>query len=110
MTLACRRHFYLSPLNRLSSPTDTSNRLRGTMRAGFLSLFCVFGAGMESSVEPYSPTGHGEGRGVYGFALTLPQKSPPWNCWSALSPLRTTAGCPLGSVVESGQVLEASMP
>src|ERR1700728_546568 len=78
----------------LSSPMAASNKLRGWMRCGFLSLLHVFGAGIFTRLELYSEAGHGVGSGVVGVALTPSQTSPAWNSSSAVSPLKSTAGCP----------------
>src|ERR1700735_5489051 len=97
MFTACRRklHRELSPLKMLASPMAASNRLRGCIRCGFLSLFPVFGAGIFTRFEVYSEAGHGVGSGVVGVALIPSQVSPAWNSSSAVNPLRSTAGCPL---------------
>src|SRR5580704_15946071 len=94
-----RLHLKRSPLKRLSSPIEASKRFRCRMREGLRSLSPVPGAGILSSVEPYSDARHGEGNGVVGVALTPPHVRPASNCSSAVRPLRLTAGCPL-SVVE----------
>ena len=52
-------------------------------------------AGIFTRFEVYCEAGHGVGSGVYGVALMPSQVSPAWNSSSAVSPLRSTAGCPL---------------
>src|ERR1700730_17685168 len=94
MAVNCRLHLYFSPWKRLSSPTETSKRLRGAMRWGLWSESCVPGAGMVTRVDPYCEADQDVGSLVNGVARTLPQNSPAWNSWSAVKPLRSTAFTP----------------
>src|SRR5208283_3896201 len=82
-------------------PTVTSNRLRGAMRCGLWSLSPVPGAGMLTRLDEYCEARQTAGKGFVGVAVTPLQVSPAWNSWSAVRPLKMTAGCP-PSVVEKG--------
>ncbi len=70
-------------------PTVASKRLRGAMRGGLWSPFSVPGAGMETSEEEYAE-GAQDGKPAVGVAFTPLQEMPAWNCWSLVSPLRST--------------------
>src|SRR5690242_19829126 len=107
MAVSCRLHLYRSPLKRLSSPTDTSNRLRGLIRGGFLSSFSVPGAGMEIKVDP-NRVGLQELSAAVGIARWDPQNSPAWNCWSALKLVRSTF--PVGLLTGANGTAPATMP
>src|SRR4051812_25477523 len=89
MAVSCRLHLYLSPRNKLSSPTETSNRCRAAMRGGFLSSFSVPGAGIEIRVDPYWAGAHVVS-GALSVGRTFPQNNPACNCSSALNPDRST--------------------
>src|SRR5271168_1935962 len=103
-----RLHLCASPLNRLSFPTDRSKRLRGWILCGLWSLSPVPGAGIVTRLELYSEARHTAGKGLPGVALTPLQLSPAWNSWSAVSPPRTTAGCPFSVVDVSAQAVFGS--
>ena len=77
-----RLHLCLSPLKRLSSPTETSKRLRGAMRGGLWSSFSVPGAGIVTYLDLYSFAGQRRlgTDPIVGVANTPPQESPAWNC------------------------------
>src|ERR1700732_2349717 len=90
MTVKRKLHLYRSAWNRLSSPTDASNRLRGLTRVGFRSRLNV-GPAILSSFAPLL-TGVGPQlvgvRALAGVALCVippasTQKSPIAVCWSA---------------------------
>src|SRR5258708_15798642 len=90
MTVKRKLHLYRSPWKRLSSPTDTSNRLRGLTRVGLRSRLNV-GPAILSSFAPLL-TGVGPQlvgvKAVVSVALwvTPPastQKSPMAVCCSA---------------------------
>src|SRR5713101_4033370 len=90
MTVKRKLHLYRSPWKRLSSPTDTSNRLRGLTRVGLRSRLNV-GPAILSSFAPLlvglGPQLVGV-RAVVNVALCVipaasTQKSPIAVCWSA---------------------------
>src|ERR1700722_2009356 len=103
-----RLHLQVSPLNRLSSPMDASKRLRCWMRGGLWSLLPVPGAGILTRLDEYCDAGQGVGKGVVGVALIPSQVSPASNSWSAVNPLRSTAGWPLSVVEVSPQAVLGS--
>src|ERR1700692_2510289 len=105
MAVSLRLHFRLSPLKRLSSPMEAANRLRGAMRGGFLSSSSVLGAGMLIKLEVNCDARQGVGRGAFGVARTPSQAKPASNSWSAVSPLKSTAGWPF-RVVEPQSVFK----
>src|ERR1700722_10659733 len=110
----CRLTLYLSPRNRLSCPTETSNRLRDAVRGGLWSSFSVPIAGTLIRLVPNCDARHGEGSGALGVARTPLHVNPAWNSWSALSGLpktscKKTPGCP-PMVVDCGQSLLGPTP
>src|SRR5438270_3282919 len=66
-----------------------SKRLRGAIRAGFLSSFCVPGAGILMRVDP-NCAGAQLVSGVLNVGTTFPQNNPAWSCWSAVNPVKST--------------------
>src|SRR5580704_13402825 len=81
-------------------PTETSKRLRGAMRGGFLSSFSVPGAGIETNFEVY-PAASQLVNPAVGVALTPSHVRPASNCWSGVRPLKSTPGWPFGRVMEA---------
>ena len=57
---------------------------------GILIVILRARAGIFTNVEVNCEPGHDEGKGDVGVARCPLQISPAWNCWSAVSPLRST--------------------
>src|ERR1700739_4200266 len=102
MAVSWRLTLYLSPRNRLSCPTETSNRLRAAIRGGFLSSFSVFGLGTFNRVDPYCDRGQGLGRAPVDVARCETQNRTDSNSCSAVNgtpneSVSATAGAPVES-------------
>src|SRR5580700_5051133 len=97
MTVSCALTLYLSPWkwNRLSCPTETSNRFRDAMRGGLWSSFSVFGAGTLMRGGPNDDAAQLKGRGAVGVARTPPQVNPASGSSSAESGISPTLAAPL---------------
>src|SRR5579863_6896674 len=65
-------------------PMDISNRSRGAMRCGFLSLSPALGAGTSMRLDLNCDAGHTDGSGVVGVAFCPLHSKPAWNSWSAV--------------------------